>query len=417
LYEYADLNGNTTNANVYYPSLRDTIQYTYNTTRNPLSGYRANISYIAKIGSGTWETGYQFRYDDQDGNYLYQTKLLHTNEYITDPEFTSDVSTRNEIHSVYSQYGNKWKTLEYTGGLRYEYATRNLRFKNDPKGRALNLSNLFPSASILYGLENRWKLKGGYNRRIKRTNNFELNPFPEREHSETLEQGDPDLLPEYIDLSELGLIKELKGGSAFVTFYNQQVKNPIQRVNDVYNDTILKRVFTNAGKAVLWGAEGGITTKPVKWWQLYVGANVYHYNIMGALFGGTIPVQNKSWVYSVNATTTFQLTQTLNWQWSVNYLSKRATAQGEDSRFLSPNTSVKKTFWKGRLTATAQWQNIDLGFLNANQQRISTWGKNFYTTTNYVYETDVFLLNLSLNLNQLTRKLKLPASEFGEREF
>ena len=32
-----------------------------------------------------------------------------------------------------------------------------------------------------------------------------MNPFPEREHSETLEQGDPNLRPELIDQVELGI--------------------------------------------------------------------------------------------------------------------------------------------------------------------------------------------------------------------
>jgi len=43
--------------------------------------------------------------------------------------------------------------------------------------------------------------------------------------------------------------------------------------------------------------------------------------------------------------------------------------------------------------------------------------KRFFTTTNYIYEVDVFMLNLSFNLNQLSKKSKLPSSEFGEKEF
>ena len=70
-----------------------------------------------------------------------------------------------------------------------------------------------------------------------------------------------------------------------------------------------------------------------------------------------------------------------------------------------------------RFFATLQWQNIDLGMKESNRQRITTSGTNFYTTTNYIYETDVLMLNLGFNLNKLTRKLKLPGSEFGEKEF
>ena len=72
---------------------------------------------------------------------------------------------------------------------------------------------------------------------------------------------------------------------------------------------------------------------------------------------------------------------------------------------------------KGMMSVMLQWQNMDAGLLRTNEQRITTRGSNFYTTTNYIYEVDVLMSNVSFNINQLTRKLKLPTSEFGEKEF
>src|SRR5690606_39970332 len=83
------------------------------------------------------------------------------------------------------------------------------------------------------------------------------NPIPEREHSETLEQGDPNLLPEFISTAETGLVKNMANMSLFANIYFQHVKNPIQRTNSVYNDTILNRLFTNAERATRWGLELG----------------------------------------------------------------------------------------------------------------------------------------------------------------
>ncbi|MEI6948404.1 TonB-dependent receptor [Paraflavisolibacter sp. H34] len=417
LYEYAGLRGNTQNLNTPFRGSADTTQYTYNTYTNPIRGYRAGLNYALPIGKGQWESGYLYRQDHQDGNFRYRTLLPHSDQYVTDPAFSSDLTTENRIHAVYSQYAAKTGALEYNGGLRYEYAQRDLYFSRDAQTNQLDLKNLFPSASLLYTFTPGWKAKAAYSSRVKRATNSELNPLPEREHSETLEQGDPNILPELAQVSELGIIREGKKGSVFTTLYHQRVKNPIQRVNQVYNDTILLRLFTNAGKADAWGAEAGLTQKPASWLQFYLGANVYRYTIKGSIFNGTLPVHNSSWVYSVNSNASVQLTKTFSLGASVNYLSERATAQGEDSRFLTPHSFVKKTFLNGRLSAQLLWQNMDLGLLGANQQRISTWGKDFYTTTNYVYETDVFLLNLSFNLNKLTKKLKLPSSEFGEKEF
>lgn len=271
----------------------------------------------------------------------------------------------------------------------------------------------------MYTFNNKWNAKAGYSKRVQRNNNYELNPIPEREHSETLEQGDPDLLPQFIDLVELGINHTFKKGSFFTTLYYQHIKNPIQRVNSVYADTILNRLFTNVEKARLIGLEMGTNFKPVDWLTAYIGANIYNYKISGALnvLGSTSTVNNENWVYSLNMNTAFNLGKQWNLQTNVNYISARPTAQGEDSRFLSPNTSIKKTFKSGKFTVGLQWQNMNLGFMNANQQRITTWGTNFYTTTNYIYETDAFLLNFSINLNKLSSKAKLPASELGEKEF
>lgn len=417
LYEYANLYGNVKNANLYYPKTTDTIQYTYNTSANPLHAYRASLNYVVKTKTGQLESGYQYRFDKQDGDFIYQTQIPGTNDFVIDPDFTSGVYVRNYIHSFYSQYSGKNDKLEYNAGLRYEYATRKLFLSNDSTSNRLDLSNLFPSASILYSLENKWKLKAAYSKRIQRTRNNELNPFPEREHSETLEQGDPNILPEYINLVELGVIKNFKSGFFFMTPYYQQVKNPINRVNKVYNDTILNRLYTNAGRARSWGIETGMTLRLAKKIQLYVGSNIYNYKITGTLFNGTVPVENGRWSYSVNSNINLRLSSTFNAQFNINYLSEKATAQGEDSYFVSPNSSLKKTFMKGKLAAMIQWQNMDLGILNSNRQRITTSGYNFYTSTNYIAETDVLMLNLSFNLNALNRKTKLPASEFGEKEF
>lgn len=58
-----------------------------------------------------------------------------------------------------------------------------------------------------------------------------------------------------------------------------------------------------------------------------------------------------------------------------------------------------------------------MGLWNANEQRITTARNNFFTTTNYVYEVDIIQVNFTYQLNQATRKITLPESEFGKKEF
>ncbi|WP_300597030.1 TonB-dependent receptor [Niabella sp.] len=418
LYEHAGLSGNTYNRNLYYPNTSDTIQFTHNPNSNPLDAYRIKADYTKKLGERyTLQGGYQFRYDTQDGIFTYYTKILGTPDYAVDPEFTSRVKTANRIHAGYLQLNGQARKLNYNLGARLEYSERDLRFSKDEAQQQLILNNFFPSAQFRYTVTDRAAVKAGYNRRIKRTNNYELNPFPEREHSETLEQGDPHLLPELTGTYELGWEQKLGRGSFFLTLYHQRIQNPIQRVNKVYNDSILNRVFTNAGKALQTGLETNLSISVTPWWQCVLGGNVYKYKIDGNIFNGTLPVSNSSWVYSINSSQSFTLPSNWLLQLSVNYLSERVTAQGEDSRFLTPHFTVKKTTKDKRWYFQLQWLNIDAGMKESNRQRITTYGSNFYTTTNYIYEPDQFQLSVGFNLSRRNRKISLPQSEMGEKEF
>ncbi len=247
LFEHAGLEGSTKNSNI---AMNQLVQNTLSTYKNPLNGFRTKIDYSIALGSGKLESGYQYRLDQQDGQFNYSVQEKGAAGLSVVPQFSGDVKAMNQIHSLYSQYSGKSDRLEYTGGLRYENANRDLNVKSvSSNDYFLKLNNLFPSVNMLYSFEKDWKFKAGLSRRVQRTNNFELNPIPEREHSETLESGDANLLPEFIYLAEVGLAKNFSQGSLISTLYYQDIKNPVQRVNSVYADTILNRVYTNADKA------------------------------------------------------------------------------------------------------------------------------------------------------------------------
>ncbi len=417
LFERANLSGLTQNRNLHHPNVNDTIQYTRNPSTNPLNAYRTKMDYLKKIGNSELQAGYQFRYDVQDGNFLYLTKINGTEEYEKNPLFSSNVKVDNKIHAGYLQFNSSVDRLSYAAGLRLEQSDRFLKFSQNGEESRLSLTNLFPSVMLRYAAWEKGTLKAGYARRIKRTNNFELNPFPEREHSETLEQGDPHLLPELTGTFEAGIEQLFKKGSFFFTVYHQRIQNPIQRVNDVFADTILGRVFTNAGRATQTGFETNLNLPISSVWQSVLSGNIYKYKIKGAIFSGTIPISNQSWVYSINSIQSFNLRQNWLLQLSLNYLSLRATAQGEDGAFFTPHFTVKKTTADKRWYFQFQWLNIDAGMKISNRQRISTWGSNFYTTTNYIYEPDQLQFSVGFNLLRKNRKIILPQSEMGEKEF
>lgn len=422
LYEHTILGGPTDNVNLPCPGgcidgpvYGDTLQYQYNTNDNPLDGVRLQVDYARQLGQVNWESGYQFRYLQHPGDFVYLDRDYENNAWIENPEFTNGINLTRAIHSLYSQVSGQWDKLQYTVGLRLEYFDREVTLDRPAETFSLKRFNPFPSVNLQYDLGNGLFAKAAYSRRIERTTTFKMTPFPEREHSETLEQGDAELLPEYIDVAEIGLVKNWEDHSVFATAYLRDIQNVINRVNTVYNDSILNRIYTNAGTALAVGLEAGATVFPAKWLKIYLGGNVYNYRIKGDLFGDRINTANT--IYSINANATVDLTPTFEMQTAFNYLSERVTAQGVDSRFYNPSLSLRKSFLDNRLALTFQWLNIDMGLLDSNEQRITTVRDNFYTTTNYIYEVDILMIGVSYQLNQPSKKMKLLKSEFGDKEF
>jgi hypothetical protein len=207
-----------------------------------------------------------------------------------------------------------------------------------------------------------------------------------------------------------------QGNSIYATAYFRNVENLVNRVNTVYNDSILNRIYSNVGNAKSIGLELGTELKLTKRWSQFMGANIYNYAIKGSF--DNRPVNTETTVYSFNYNSTYNFWNNASLQFTFNYLSERVTAQGEDSRFYAPNLTFQKSFLNNQLVATFQWLNMDLGLLKTNEQRITTQRPNeFFTTTNYIYEVDMLFLNLTYTFKNGKNKVKFIDSEFGKREF
>ena len=422
LYEYTLLGGPTTNRNLGHPDNTIIYQDEYNTNENPLFGMRINLDYTFKpLSIGNLKIGYQYRNLDHTGDFIYQRKNNESLLFELVPEFSSEVNLKRSIHSSYFQYNISLEKWNFAAGLRIENMDRNLSL-NDKTGQldesfTMNFTKLFPSASIHYQLKENLSINMAYSKRIERTTTFKMNPFPEREHSETLEQGDPNLHPELIDQVEFGINKKTKkGNSRFFRIYYRSIKDLINRVNTVYNDTILNRIYSNVGNAKVIGRENGGEYNLGKKLKIFYSTSFYYYIIKGS-FDDHI-INTDDYVYSLNLNSTYNFSNSSFVQLNFNYLSNKITAQGKDSEYYSPNLIFVRRFWDNQLTVSLQWKNIDMGLMNSNEQRITTQREGeFYTTTNYVYEVDMILLSLSYNFKNRKNTTKFIESEFGKREF
>lgn len=415
LYERTILGGPTDNLNVHPSDHLDTLDHHIMEEHNPLDGLRMSLDYEVPLGEdASFEAGYQYRHLIHVGKFAYDEKVLGSPDFVTRLEYGGNVDLYRSIHSAFTQYNKKGEKLSYNAGLRLEHTDRLLEEEAGPH-YSLNQLYLFPSFNAMYQAGNEYQLKAGYSRRIERTTTGMMNPFMARRHSEVLEEGDPELLPELIDAVELGVVKNFGENSFFANAYYRHTANAINRVNSVYNDSILYRTYTNTRSSQAYGVEAGVELNPTEGWKLYGGGTLYQFSVGGKIFDQEL--DRSSLNYSFNVNTTIDITPTLNAQFNLNYLSRTATVQGQDSGIFSPNLSFRKAVFNDQGAFTLQWMGMSMGWLDANQQRRMTRGNDFYFSTNYINEVDMVLLNFTYSLNELGRLLKFSESEFGDREF
>ncbi|MDP3392652.1 outer membrane beta-barrel protein [Sediminibacterium sp.] len=170
IYENANLYGNTFNQNLDLASKTIPFQLVTNPYTNPINGYRFKLDYSTSIGAGKFEAGYQFRRDQQDGKFDYTVTPFSNQPDIA--KFRGTAKSVNQVNGLYAQYSGKASSLQYTTGLRYENANREVILSSDINPHLLKMRNLFPSFNLLYTFNNNWNAKAGYSKRIQRNNNF-----------------------------------------------------------------------------------------------------------------------------------------------------------------------------------------------------------------------------------------------------
>jgi hypothetical protein len=161
--------------------------------------------------------------------------------------------------------------------------------------------------------------------------------------------------------------------------------------------------------------ELGADLNPTDWRKIYLGGNLYQFDIRGNVMGERI--KRNSWNYSFNLNSTLDLGNSWEVLFNLNYLSRIVTIQGEKSQFFSPNLSFKKDLMDGRMSLGLHWKAIGMNWLGSNRQTIIGIGDGFFTSTDYIQEQDMVVLTLSYKINQLAKKLNFNKSEFGDREF
>lgn len=412
-YEYSVLGGPVDNFN-YVENSTEVLLHQYSTESSPLNSFRAQADYSTPLRENIkLESGLQFRYLDQKGNFEYLRQDVTTGDYQNDPNFSDKLNLVQTIEAAYVQVNGNKDIFTYNLGLRGEYMRRSLTDLLDSVPSNYNKFDIFPTVQGLLKLKKDQKLKLSYNRRIDRPSLKLIAPFKIQEHAETVEYGDPNAKPEISDIVDLTYTKNWKFLTLTSSAYYNHVLDKIFRVNSAYDRTSLLRLFTNAGNTNSFGIEFTTNIKATKWLQFYLAGNVYEYMIQGNYY--SVNQNSNSVNYNVNGNTTIDITKYLRFQFDLSYVSRTVTEQGWDGHLLLANASLKYSLMNNNLNFGLKLQNV----FNTNSQTITTQTPVFYSSTDYIkYDRLLsFTMGYTFNESAKFKKARSLSTDVGEKDF
>ncbi len=412
LYEFSKLGGPLNNYDTYEGSNK-LLLWERSTETSPLSAWRFQLDYSLPLrNKNKLEVGYHIRHVNHQGDFLFERYAAGTSTWVSDPNYTDKMVLVQRIHAPYVQLNGAKKQFSYAIGLRSEWMDRTLTHDGEPgKIYALNQIYLFPSLQGIWKLEGEKTLRIGYSRRIERPTSKLMSPFKNHRHAETIETGDPNLLPEIANVLEIGLSKGFENISFTATAYVNFLQDKVFRVNEIYSRTILGRTYTNAGNSQSTGMEFLTEIRPSKIWKIYLSGNLYQFDVQGNFRG--IETRQSSFNYNLNGNTSLDISPTLRFVWDFTYLSKSVTTQGYDSDLLLSNVSLKYSLWGNKANVNLQCLNV----FNSNIQTIVTQTPSFYSSTDYRKWDRVIQLSVGFRINDRGQKTKSTKTEYGEKDF
>ncbi|MEO6760414.1 MAG: outer membrane beta-barrel family protein, partial [Saprospiraceae bacterium] len=171
--------------------------------------------YVRPINDSTkLETGLRSFWSGKDQEYFYHPFNRETSAYELDPTFSQDSRINETVNAAYLSVSSRWKYgISYQAGLRFEQSSLNGDSKLDsvpsfgyhyPTGSSLDWwRSFFPSVYVSKKLDASSELGLNFSRKIGRPNYRQLMPGIQANDKQNVQYGNPDLQPEFVDLTEL----------------------------------------------------------------------------------------------------------------------------------------------------------------------------------------------------------------------
>lgn len=375
--------------------------------------YLAQIDYVRPIGENAqFEAGYRGNIEESITDYTLLEQEEAGGAFVRDDGLSNIFTYKEDVHAIYTQYGNKFGDFSFLAGLRYENTrqrgTVDAVIDDNPLGTNLDFDNktdgLFPTLNLTYEFNDRENITLGYNRRINRPRGRFINPFPSRSSEANIFQGNPDLVPSFASAYDLGYLKRWDKVTLTSSIYYQYETDSFERIQE---DTglvtangipIIRTLPINLSTNQRYGAELGILYNPKKWLRLNLSANAFLFETEGSFNGTDFGASNFSFFTRGSAKVT--LPYQIDWQTNIFYRGPRNNAQTDTKGFLFTNLAFSKDILKDKATIAFNVSDV----FNSSRRQSTTTTPSFTSDSEFQFRVRSFNLAFTYRFNQKKKR-------------
>ncbi|MEM8891037.1 MAG: TonB-dependent receptor, partial [Bacteroidota bacterium] len=255
------------NSNILSASFKPNLEIGDNFSDNDVAISNLAVDYGKKIGSSSkFEAGYLWNKQNLNNRRLFYNAL---DEIVGQDQFQNQEST----HALYLISTVSLNKLTIKAGLRGELFKREVSFSSNAPQLKNDYANLFPSIHLSYKINKQLTLVGGYNRRTSRPRMYQVNPIRIQSNEFTVDQGNPDLRPEFSNNFDVSFILQSKNFRISPTISYRQKQDLIIQNNNINEEGVTVYSFFNNGKSDVFGIGLDLSATFAKWWNSTLGFN------------------------------------------------------------------------------------------------------------------------------------------------
>ncbi len=382
--------------------------------------YLIQADYVLPMEDAQFEAGYRGTFEDEITDYRLDSLNQETGQFVLNENLTNKFTYIENVHAVYSQYGNKFGQFSFLFGLRLEHTQLkgqlDSEFDNNAFEQELGVDvqanfdkkylGLFPTLNLIYEFdeEGRENMSLGYNRRINRPGGWYINPFPSRSSRTNIFQGNPDLNPAFSNAFDLGYLKRWDKLTLTSSIYYQRETDAFSRVQEptgqVTTDSIpiIRSLPINLATENRYGAEAGLMYNPKKWLRLNGSFNIYKFSSEGEFNGVDYGTDNSSWFARFSSKVS--LPAKVEWQTNAFYRGPRNTAQTETKGLFGINLAFSKDILNDNGTLSMNINDL----LNSFKRQSFTETDFFTSRSEFQWRQRSFVFSFTYRFNQAKKR-------------